>query len=203
MSDTSVMAPWAKALLAALATLTAALIGILTSFTVVHWKAPQTAVVVAEFTAFWAFIAALVAHFFPQTKQQPVAVAGTFTALVTASVAVGIAFSWWSVTPQQNAYITSFVTALIAVGSALVARTQVYAKPISPPPPPPGGAVESSVGQGTQAAQVQAAQAAAQDAQAAAAQALQAAQAIVDGYGKSVTNGHHPKAIKTTGNGHK
>jgi hypothetical protein len=130
MSTTKVvMSGQAKALLVALAALTAAVIGILTSFGAVRWNTAQTALVVAESAVFWAFVSALVAHLSRNTQQQPVAVAGTFTALVTATVSVGIGFSWWQASGTQNAYITSLVTALIAVASALVARMKVHADP--------------------------------------------------------------------------
>ena len=130
MSEKEDVPGWIKALLAALATLTAAVIGILTSFDAVHWSAAQIALVVAESAAFWAFASALVANSLAKTQKQPVALAGTVTALVTATVAVGIGFSWWQASEVQNAYITSLVTASIAVGSALVARTRV--NPIDP-----------------------------------------------------------------------
>lgn len=127
-----VMSGRAKAVLAALASLTAAVIGILTSFSAVHWSTAETALVVAESAAFWAFVSAVVAHLSPVSNQQPVALAGTFTAVTTATVAVGIGFSWWKVTQAQNAYLTSLVTAAIAVVTALVARTKVDAHPTPP-----------------------------------------------------------------------
>jgi len=127
MSDDTFMSGRDKAVLTGLAALTAAVIGILTSFNAVHWTTAETALVVSEAAAFWALMSALTAHLSRQTKQQPVAVAGTITALTTATVAVGIGFSWWNVSSTQNAYIVSLVTALIAVTSALVARTKVDA----------------------------------------------------------------------------
>ena len=81
-----ILLPWMRALLAAFATLTGAAVGIMTSFDVVHWTPAQTTLVGAEATAFWVCAGAVVAHFCPRTKKQPVAVAGTVTALVSATL---------------------------------------------------------------------------------------------------------------------
>jgi hypothetical protein len=116
-----------QAILAALAALTGATLGIITSFGVVHWTPAQTTLAGTEAAAFWAFAAAAVAHFWPGTKKQPVALAGTFTALASATVSLGVGFSWWHLTASQNASLISVVTAIIAVGSALLARNTVTA----------------------------------------------------------------------------
>jgi hypothetical protein len=121
-----------KALLGALGALTVAIISFLSGFSIVHWSTAQTTLASTEAAAFWALVAALVAHFWPGTQQQPVAIAGTFTALVTATVSLGIGFSWWNLTQAENAELTGLVSALIAVISALVARSQVTAKSTPP-----------------------------------------------------------------------
>ena len=122
----------AGASLAALAGLTGAVAGMVTSFEVVHWTPAQTTLVGTEIAAFWAFAGALAAHLWPQTKKQPVAVAGTVTALVSATVALGVGFTWWRLTEAQNASLIGLVTAIVAVVSALAARTAVTADTTGP-----------------------------------------------------------------------
>lgn len=118
--------------LAGLAVLTGAIVGIVTSFEVVHWTPAQTTLVGTEVAAFWAFAGALAAHLWPETKKQPVAVAGTVTSLVAATLSLGIGFAWWRLTEAQNASLISLVTAIVAVVSALVARTTVTAGTTGP-----------------------------------------------------------------------
>ncbi len=114
--------------LAALTALTGAVVGLLTSFQVVHWTPAQTTLAAAEVAAFWAFAGAIVAHLWPGTKQRPVAVAGTITALVSATVSLGIGFGWWRLNGAQNASLISLSTTLVAVGSALWAQAHVHAE---------------------------------------------------------------------------
>jgi hypothetical protein len=121
------MPPKIKALLTALTVLTGALIGVLKSLHEVHWSVAQTTLVSTEAAAVLAFAAALVAHFWPGTKQQPVALSGTFTALVAATLALGPGFSWWKLTGAQNSAIIGLASAVVAVAAALTARTQVTA----------------------------------------------------------------------------
>jgi hypothetical protein len=115
------------ALLAGLTALTGAVIGLTTSFNAVHWTSAQTTLVATEAVAFWALAAAVTAHLWPQTKKQPVAVAGTVTAFVSATLSLGIGFAWWRLTQSQNASLISLVTAIVAVVSALAARSTVTA----------------------------------------------------------------------------
>ena len=119
--------PKIAALLAGLTALTGAVIGLITSFNAVHWTSAQTTLVAAEVAAFWALAGALTAHLWPQTKKQPVAVAGTVTAFVSATLSVGIGFAWWQLTQPQNASLISLVTAIVAVASGLAARSTVTA----------------------------------------------------------------------------
>jgi len=119
--------PKITALLAGLTALTGAVIGLITSFNAVHWTSAQTTLVAAEVAAFWALAGALTAHLWPQTKKQPVAVAGTVTAFVSATLSVGIGFAWWQLTQPQNASLISLVTAIVAVASGLAARSTVTA----------------------------------------------------------------------------
>jgi peptidoglycan/LPS O-acetylase OafA/YrhL len=123
--------PKAAAVLAGLAALTVAAIGLITSFNTVHWTSAQTTLVVAEAAACWALAGAVTAHLWPQTKKQPVAVAGTLTAFVAATLALGIGFAWWQLTQAQNASLISLVTAIVAVASALAARSKV--EPVTTP----------------------------------------------------------------------
>jgi hypothetical protein len=119
--------PKIAALLAGLTALTGAVIGLMTSFNAVHWTSAQTTLVATEIAAFWALASAVTAHLWPQTKKQPVAVAGSLTALVSATLALGIGFAWWQLTQSQNASLISLVTAIVAVVSALAARSTVEA----------------------------------------------------------------------------
>jgi drug/metabolite transporter (DMT)-like permease len=119
--------PKIAALLAGLTALTGAVIGLMTSFNAVHWTSAQTTLVVTEVAAFWALVSAVTAHLWPQTKKQPVAVAGTVTAFVSGTLALGIGFAWWQLTQSQNASLISLVTTIVAVASALAARSTVEA----------------------------------------------------------------------------
>ncbi|MGV9712777.1 hypothetical protein ACWDTI_19195 [Gordonia sp. NPDC003424] len=118
-----------QAVLGALTVLSTAVFGLLTAFEIGHWTAAQITLVGTALAAFWAFVTAVLAHVLPKTPQQPVAVAGTFTAFVTATLSLGAGFGWWHVTEAQNAALNGIVTALVAVGSALFARTVVVALP--------------------------------------------------------------------------
>ena len=126
-SDQPPVPPKIAALLTGLTALTGAVIGLMTSFNAVHWTSAQTTLAAAEVAAFWALAAAVTAHLWPQTKKQPVAVAGTVTAFVSATLSVGIGFAWWQLTQSQNASLVSLVTAIVAVASALAARSTVTA----------------------------------------------------------------------------
>jgi len=117
--------PKIAALLTGLTALTGAVIGLMTSFDAVHWTSAQTTLVATEVAAFWVLAGAVTAHLWPQTKKQPVAVAGTVTAFVSSTLALGIGFAWWQLTQSQNASLISLVTAIVAVASALAARSTV------------------------------------------------------------------------------
>ena len=132
--------PKIAALLAGLAALTGAVIGLMTSFNAVHWTPAQTTLVAAEAAALWALASAVTAHLWPGTKKEPVAVAGTLTAFVSATLSLGIGFAWWQLTQEQDASLISLVTAIVAVVSALVARNTVTADttPARPGQPSPG-----------------------------------------------------------------
>jgi hypothetical protein len=124
-SNQTPVPPKIAALLAGLTALTGAVIGLMTSFNAVHWTSAQTTLVATEVVAFWALASAVTAHLWPQTKKQPVAIAGTVTAFVSATLASGIGFAWWQLTQSQNASLISLVTAIVAVASALAARSTV------------------------------------------------------------------------------
>jgi hypothetical protein len=116
-----------KAVVAAVGTLAVALITILTVFKVVDWSAAQTALVTAETAAVIGFVTAAVAHLTPGTSKEPVALAATFTATVSATLALGTGFGWWSLTEQQVSALVGLLTAVIGVGTALLARQYVTA----------------------------------------------------------------------------
>ena len=121
------MAFEAKAGLGALGPLAVAVIAVLTVFEIVDWSASQTALVTAEAGAIIGFVSALVAHLWPGTKQEPVALAATFTAAISATTALGTGFGWWNLTEEQVSTLASLITAIIGVGSAMVARNIVTA----------------------------------------------------------------------------
>jgi hypothetical protein len=117
--------PNPKALIGAFGAFLVALITVVTVFDVVHWSAAQTALVTAEAAAAAAFLTAVVAHLAPGTSKEPVALAATFTATVSATLALGSGFGWWSLTEQQMSALAGVVTAVIGVGCALFARNRV------------------------------------------------------------------------------
>jgi hypothetical protein len=119
--------PKIATLLAGLTALTGAVVGLMTSFNAVHWTSAQTTLAATEVAAFWALASAVTADLWPQTKKQPVAVAGTVTAFVSATLSLGIGFAWWQLTQSQNASLLSLITAIVAVVSALAARSTVRA----------------------------------------------------------------------------
>jgi uncharacterized membrane protein YgaE (UPF0421/DUF939 family) len=99
----------------------------LTVFKAVDWSAAQTALMTAETAAVIGFITAVVAHLTPGTSKEPVAIAATFTAAVSATLALGTGFGWWSLTAQQTAALVGLLTAVIGVGTALFARQYITA----------------------------------------------------------------------------
>jgi len=117
-----------KGLLAGLGGVAVAVITLLTAFNAVSWSASQTALATAEAAAVVAFLTACVAHLWPSTKKEPVALAGTFTALVATTLALMSGFDVWKLTQVQISALVGLVTALISVGTALFARGQVTAK---------------------------------------------------------------------------
>lgn len=121
-------------LLAPLAGLITAVIAVLTVFETVHWTSAQATLVTTEAGAALGFLWAVLAHLWPDTQQQPVAVAATFTALASATVALGAGFEWWHWTGEQMAAVNGLVTAFVGVGTALLAHNAVRADTTSRPP---------------------------------------------------------------------
>jgi hypothetical protein len=111
--------------------LEAAVISVLTTLNIVHWSATQTTLVSTTAAAAITFLGAIVAHLWPGTKQETVALAATFTALVASILSLGTGFQWWHLTAEQVASLVSVVTAFIGISSALVARQFVTAKTTS------------------------------------------------------------------------
>lgn len=125
-----ILSPKIEVVLTALAALTGAVVGVIASFELVHWTPAQMTLVGAEAAAFWAFASAVTAHVWRgNPKKQPVAVAGTVTALVAATISLGIGFTWWQLNEAQNASLMALATAIVAVVSALIARGKVTANP--------------------------------------------------------------------------
>ena len=117
--------PNRKTVAGSLGTLSIALLTIVTVFKVVDWSAAQTALVTAEAATVAGLITALVAHLMPGRPKEPVAVAATFTATVSATLALGSGFGWWSLTEQQTSALAGVITAVLGVGGALIARHHV------------------------------------------------------------------------------
>lgn len=120
--------PSSRTIVATLGTLGVAVITIVTVFGVVHWSAAQTALVTAEAAAIAGLLTAIVAHLRPGTSKEPVALAATLTATVSATLALGSGFGWWSLTQEQTSAVGGLVTAILGVGGALFAREHVRAK---------------------------------------------------------------------------
>lgn len=118
-----------KGSLAGLGGVAVAVITLLTVFNAVHWSNGQTGLATAEAAAVVAFLSACVAHFWPGTKKEPVALGGTFTALLAATLALMSGFDVWTLTQAQISALVGLVTALVGVGTALVARSRVTAEP--------------------------------------------------------------------------
>jgi hypothetical protein len=106
----------------ALAALATAGITVLTVFDIVHWSKAQTALASTEAGAVVAFLAAVTLHFLPTTKNEPVALAATFTAAISATLALGTGFLWWHLTANEVSALVAVVTAVIGVGTAIGAR---------------------------------------------------------------------------------
>ncbi|HWH12437.1 MAG TPA: hypothetical protein VG165_15025 [Solirubrobacteraceae bacterium] len=121
------MATSAKAALVSVGALAGAVITILTTFTIVGWTASQTALVTAESVAVVGLASAVVADLWPDTKREPVALAATFTAALSATIALGSGFGWWNLSAAQTSALVSLVTTVIGVGTALGARQLVTA----------------------------------------------------------------------------
>ena len=100
---------------------------VLSTITIVDWSPAQTALVTAEAAAILGFLAALLAHLRPATAKEGVALAGTLTALVSATLALGTSFGWWSLTQDQAGALLGMVTAIVGVATAMLARGRVTA----------------------------------------------------------------------------
>ena len=120
--------PNQKTVVGGLGALVVALLTIVTVFKAVYWSAAQTALVTAEAAAVGGLITALVVHLAPGTSKEPVALAATLTATVSATLALGSGFGWWSFTEQQTSAVAGVVTAVLGVGGALFARHHVTAQ---------------------------------------------------------------------------
>lgn len=119
--------PDPKPVIGALGALAASVIVFLTAFTIVAWTPAQTALVTAETGALLGFLAALLAHLKPATAKEHVALAGTLTALVSATLALGTGFGWWNLTPDQVGALVGMVTAVAGIAAAMLARSQITA----------------------------------------------------------------------------
>ncbi len=133
----------AKTVITSIGALAAAVIGVLTSLGAVHWSGAQTSLVSAETAATIAFLSAVVAHIWPDSKKEPVAVAAAFTALVTTTLTIGTGFSWWTLDKEQLSSLTAVVSATVGLGSALFARSKVTAGSTTPVAPTPGAAPDA------------------------------------------------------------
>jgi hypothetical protein len=125
ISSQSLASPDPKTAAGSLGTLVVASLTVVTVFKVVDWSAAQTALVTAEAGAVTGLIIALVAHLTPGRPKEPVALAATLTAAVSATLALGAGFGWWSLSEEQTSALVSVVTAVLGVGGALIARRHV------------------------------------------------------------------------------
>jgi hypothetical protein len=116
-----------KSLLAALGGLAVAVITLLATFGVVNWSSAQTGLATAEAVAVVGFLSACVANFWHGTQKEPVAVGGTFTALVAATLALMSGFNVWRLTQDEISALVGLVTAVLVVATALFARGKVTA----------------------------------------------------------------------------
>ena len=117
-----------KAIFVALGALATAVIVFLTTFGIVDWSAAQTALVTAEAAAIIGFLSALVAHRKEGTKEEWVALGATLTVAVTATLALGTGFDWWDLTEKEISAVASLITAIVGIGAAMFARSQVTAR---------------------------------------------------------------------------
>ena len=120
--------PNQKTVVGGLGALVVAFLTTVTVFKAVNWSAAQTALVTAEAAAVAGLITSLVAHLAPGTSKEPVALAATLTATVSATLALGSGFAWWSFTEQETSAVAGVVTAILGVGGALFARHHVTAQ---------------------------------------------------------------------------
>lgn len=123
----NVLPDWVKGLLATLGGVAVAVITLLVAFGAVTWSPTQTGLATAEAAAVIGLLSACTAHFWPGTQKEPVAVGGTFTALVAATLALVSGFNLWTLTQDETSALVGLVTAMLAVGTALFARSQVTA----------------------------------------------------------------------------
>jgi len=117
-----------KGVFVALGALATAVIVFVTTLSIVDWSAAQTALVTAEAGAIIGFVSALVAHRWKGTKEEWVALGATLTAAVTATLALGTGFDWWDLTEKEVSVVASLITAIVGIGVAIFARSQVTAK---------------------------------------------------------------------------
>lgn len=124
----STMPTWAKGAITAVGAVAVGVLSVLTTFNVVHWSAAQATLATAETAAVLAFLTAVIAHFWPGTSHEPVALAATFTALCSATTALGVGFGWWHWRSEQTAAVNALISAIVGVLGALAARHVVVAR---------------------------------------------------------------------------
>lgn len=98
----------------------------------VSWSAAQVALVYAEANTATALALALYVHFTPATKKEPVAIAGSLTALATSTVLLLVGFHVWHLTDAQIGVVGSFTVAIVSLVTTAFARANVTA-PTTPP----------------------------------------------------------------------
>lgn len=139
-------ATWIKGLFVALAAVATAVITFLTVFNLVHWTKAQTALVSTEAGALIGLAAALTVHLLPYTKNEPVALAATFTAAASSTLALGTGFKWWHLSSEEISALVALVTAIVGIGTALVARNVVQPTTGPGSPVPVAGATPGPAG---------------------------------------------------------
>lgn len=108
--------------------LTAALVG----FDIVNWSDAQAALVATETSTGLVLIMALVAHYKPGTKAEPVAVAGSVTAFTTSTAALLVGFEVVMWTAAQVGLLLGLVAVIVTTVGSWAARDQVTAKTTPP-----------------------------------------------------------------------
>lgn len=121
-----------RARIAQIVVLVGAITAVLVGFDIVDWSDAQAALVATEVSTALVLTMALIVHFRPNTKAEPVAVAGSATAFATSTAAFLVGFDVVDWTPAQISLLLGLVAVVVATVGSWAARDQVTAK-VTPP----------------------------------------------------------------------